>query len=397
MDSLSFLFPLTLLAALSPLLTFAALWQVKEWRWDRLREEIVRERSPLPLVGGKVRPLIVGLSFFTLLFWKTGSLVLYTVSLLAFLSILQFALRKQRMPVWTPKAKVLVGLSLLFDVAILLFPVLSPKSYVLSPWSFVLLPLLQSAALTLAWALFLPVDRLMKNRIFAAARAVRSSHPELLVIGITGSVGKTTTKELLAHVLSAGTSNEIRTSNNPSLLSPEERGGQEERGKGDEVLFTPAHVNTEVGVAQWMLKNIAGKTFPEKTSLIIEMGAYRKGEIANLCSIVQPRLGIVTFIGNQHLALFGSSQALQEAKGELLQSLPSDGHAFLNGDCVRCREMRKFCLCPATVVGTGGAADMEAFDIEETATGIRFTVGETPFSLPLHGTHNVANVLLVIA
>ncbi|MFA6038876.1 MAG: UDP-N-acetylmuramoyl-tripeptide--D-alanyl-D-alanine ligase [Candidatus Peribacteraceae bacterium] len=393
MDALLLTVPLGLLAALSPLLTYASLWQVKEWRWDRLREEIVRERTILPLVGGKIRPLLVIVYAITLFFLRTGSLVPATLLLLSLLTVIQFAFRKQRTPVWTSKAKALVALALLLDTALI---IAAPFFFRHAPFVIPLLPLLQSAVLTLSWALFLPVDRALKRRIFAAARAVRSAHPELLVIGITGSVGKTTTKELLAHVLSGKTSSQAGASNNPSLLSPAER-GQEERGQVGEVLFTPAHVNTEVGVAQWMLKNLSGKTIPRGTPLIIEMGAYRKGEIRNLCSIVQPRFGIVTFIGNQHLALFGSSRALLEAKGELLQALPDEGHAFLNGDCERCRDMRAFCRCPVTVVGTGGAADLEAFDIEETTSGIRFTVGDVPFSLPLHGTHNVANILLVIA
>lgn len=151
--------------------------------------------------------------------------------------------------------------------------------------------------------------------------------------------------------------------------------------------------------------------------MIIEMGAYRKGEIAVLCSFTQPTIGVVTHIGTQHIALFGSQEKLFNAKSELVRSLPSDGRAFLNGDNDLTRKMAAMSPCPAVVVGTGGQCDLEAFDIEETGSGIRFRLvprslpsrlgraeadgeGGTRdilFDVPLHGTHNVTNVLLAIA
>lgn len=318
----------------------------------------------MPLLGGRVRPVVVLLFLALLPFLGTSAVpVMATLGILSLFTLGQIALRKQRKPVWTSKARAVLAGAIVLDTAIAVILSFQPLGFMGLP----LLPLIQSVILALSWAAFLPVDRHLKRKIMARAKVRRESHPELTVIGITGSVGKTTTKELLAHIL-----------------------------HDRRPLFTPAHVNSEMGVAQWILKNIRQDPLPEATPLIVEMGAYRTGEIATLCGFVQPKIGIVTFVGSQHLALFGSQEALVSAKGELLRSLPRDGHAFLNGDSDLTRGMQRFCACPVTVVGTGGAADLEAYDIEETPTGIRFSVGGVSFSLPLHGTHNVANVLLTI-
>ncbi len=189
----------------------------------------------------------------------------------------------------------------------------------------------------------------------------------MTVIGITGSVGKTTTKELAAHIL-----------------------------QDRNVLFTPAYVNSEMGVAKWLLRELPKKNPEDDVVLIVEMGAYRKGEIANLCGITVPDIGIITFIGTQHIALFGSQEKLLHAKAELFQSLPENGMAFANIDCALCERLDAFAHCPITKVCTGGRCDIEALQIEETGKGIRFVVEGQQYHVPLHGTHNTTNALLAI-
>lgn len=351
---------LTVVASVSPLLTLAAFWQLKEWRLDRVQEHLGRE-GWTGVLFGSVRPLVLAAYAVAVLFspdmW-IGGVTMGALLVLAGLAGAQLLLRRQPHPVWTLKAKVIVAAGLLLNL--LLSVILARTAPVFLP----LLPLLQAVIVTLCWLAFWPVDYALKRRTFEKAIALRGRFSSLTAIGITGSVGKTTTKELIAHVL------------------------------GDDALATPEHVNSEMGVAQWLLRALPSS---EKKFLIVEMGAYRSGEIANLCRIVQPSLGVITFIGTQHMALFGSQEALINAKGELLESLPEDGHAFLNGDCAPCAAMRTKCRCPVTVVGTGGANDLEAFDIEETPHGIRFTADGMSYTLPLHGTHNVVNVLLAIA
>lgn len=362
-------FILALLGSVSPLLTLAWLWQIKEWRWDRMLEHLEREGA-LTQLFGRVRPVMLAAYAATAVAWRGAGAapVLLCLGAFAALSALQIAMGKQRRPVMTGKAVAAVGVAGALTAA--WAAVFLTASVPLLP----ALPLLQPVTLAVAWALLRPVDLLLKRRIMARARALRERFPEMTVIGITGSVGKTTTKELIACVLQD--------------LGP---------------AVTPAHVNAEIGVARWLISTLTPRPPLPRAGegglriAVVEMGAYRKGEIAQLCEFVKPTMGVVTHVGTQHVALFGSEEALYQAKAELVRSLPLTGRAFLNGDNDRSRAMAAFCACPVTIVGTGGSSDLEAFDIEETGGGIRFRAADTHFDVPLPGTHNVVNVLLALA
>jgi UDP-N-acetylmuramoyl-tripeptide--D-alanyl-D-alanine ligase len=297
------------------------------------------------------------------------------------MSIAELIIRRRQMPRWTAKALLttilgcaLAGISV---YATFLFINACEDLECLSRmWTgsllYAVLPLTASIFAFAGWIILLPLDRFLKQRILKQAKMLRASHKDLTVIGITGSVGKTTVKELLAHLLY-------------------------ERG----AIATPAYVNSEMGVANWMLRELGNRNSPfsilHSQFLIVEMGAYRKGEIALLCSIAKPHYGVLTFIGPQHTALFGSLQAIADAKAELLESLPPLGKAFVNGDCDPCRDVSKRAGCAVVTIGTGGECDLEAFDVEESGAGIRFRVKDTVYNVPLNGSHNVANVLLAIA
>lgn len=353
---------LVLVACLSPALTYATLWQTKEWRVDRLHEHLKAE-GWLRQLFGVVRPSIVACSaFFALIPVLRVPWFVAGTAVLAAASVAQLAAKKQRMPAWTTKAMILVLATLSIDVT-LGIPLLASGM-----WAVILVPLLQPFILALVWTLFHPVDRIMKQRVLRKATTLRAVYVHATAIGITGSAGKTTTKELLTHIL-----------------------------KGPSTIATPAYVNSEMGVAQWLLRELPKHTHDKHLTVIAEMGAYRTGEIAQLCRIVQPQMGVVTLIGSQHVALFGSARKLLAAKSELLAALPENGTAFINADCSGCLQASEAARCPVVRVSTGGKADLEARDIEETSDGIRFFVGETAFVVPLHGTHNVINVLLAVA
>jgi len=367
---------LVLIPVLSPLLTLAWLWQVKEWRLDRIQEHF-RSQGFFRQLFGRSRPIMIGIYLSVLLvllllsnrdnaervsswagFWILGILIA-----LAGISVIQLLSGRQRMPKWTAKAISMVGVSVLLTLFLAWVFFINPLTTPLLPLISLLVPLI----LLGAWLLLVPLDTVLKQRILTQAMALRSQYT-ITAIGVTGSVGKTTTKEVLAHMLSA-----------------------------QKPLVTPEYVNTEMGIAQWLLRELPKHSVQKPLLLIAEMGAYRKGEIAILARIVQPSLGIVTFVGTQHLALFGSQQNLMEAKAELLQALPKSGHAFINTDCDLCKSMTQFCACPITTVSAHGKADMSATNIHETSEGFSFTAMNTAFNIPLHGTHNVTNVLLAIA
>ena len=354
-----------LVASLSPLCTFAALWQMKEWRIDRLMEHY-RAEGFWRQTKGVIRPaiLVIG-GIATYLAPVTVVAADATLLTLAVLTVVQIILKKQRYPVWTSKAIILVCIATILSActAFILTTMFAPTvGLVLS-----VVVLLQTDMLFLAWVLFKPIDTAAKKRAMSKATKLRGSYKDVTVIGITGSVGKTTTKELLAHILKSKTT-----------------------------LCTPAYVNSEMGVAKWLLQVLPKHKPSEKLTIIIEMGAYRIGEIQQLCNITKPTMGIITHIGTQHIGLFGSQEKLLNAKAELIASLPATGTALLNADNTYCEALVKKTQANVQTVGTGGHANVEAFDIEETGAGIRFRVADTVYSVPIQGTHNVTNILLAI-
>jgi UDP-N-acetylmuramoyl-tripeptide--D-alanyl-D-alanine ligase len=359
------------IGVLSPVLTFTRLLQMKEWRWDRLREHLRREGWFRQLLG-MVRPVFVGIGIVVLLLvpvfpdsWGMQRVyVLWgTWGLLAWFTLFRSVIGHQKRPVWTKKAMLTVSIAL-FLITLTGCLLLVPESNLVLEIVLLLLPLFSFLFVIGVFFLLLPIDRFMKAKVLHQAQMIRRNHPHLTVIGITGSVGKTTTKELLAHIF-----------------------------RDHSVLVTPTHVNTEMGVANLMIQKLT-----EQHSLfIVEMGAYTKGEIALLCSLTSPQIGIITYIGNQHLALFGSREALCRAKGELFKALPPAGHAFFNADSEGGDILSALAACPVQTVGTGGHATYEAFDIQENAQGISFTLRGIPFKIPLHGTHQVTNILLAVA
>ncbi|HLC76507.1 MAG TPA: UDP-N-acetylmuramoyl-tripeptide--D-alanyl-D-alanine ligase [Candidatus Peribacterales bacterium] len=361
---------LVLAAGLSPLLTFERLLQLKEWRRDRLREHLRREGRFSQLFG-IVRPsvTILGLIvYFSLIAFKSTAefawiSLVTTYGALVWLMLFKFVLGKQSRPVWTMKAVSTFTLAiLLYFVVALILAGFNDLAWVMVILS--LLPLTSFCFVISAWIVLRPLDQFLKRRVLKKARAIRRKMPNLAVIGITGSVGKTTTKELLAHILSDRS-----------------------------LLVTPAHVNTEMGVA-----NLIRRSLKESHQIfIVEMGAYRRGEIKLLCALTEPHIGIITYIGRQHLGLFGSQDDLCSAKGELFEALPPEGHAFLNADTTFCENLMKKASCPVHTVGTGGHATYEAFDIVEEPAGIAFTLRGAQFHVPILGTHQVTNILLAVA
>jgi len=148
---------------------------------------------------------------------------------------------------------------------------------------------------------------LWRKIIINKAKEKRLKFKSLLVIGITGSYGKTSTKEFLSAILS-------------------------EKFK---VLKTKEHQNSEVGVSRCILQELK----QEHEIFVCEMAAYNKGGIKLLCDIVKPKIGILTGINEQHMATFGSQENIIKTKYELIESLPEDGMAFFNARNKYCLEL----------------------------------------------------------
>jgi UDP-N-acetylmuramoyl-tripeptide--D-alanyl-D-alanine ligase len=188
------------------------------------------------------------------------------------------------------------------------YPVFTSKMIVLFACGLALFPFLPAWFLiilapvfTSALVLFFQLPTLaFKNFIIAKAKKKRRKFKNLLVVGITGSYGKTSTKEFLAEILS-------------------------EKYK---VLKTSEHQNSEMGIVRCILGDLRA----EHEVFVAEMGAYNKGGIKLLASIVKPKIGVITGVNEQHLATFGSMENLLSAEGgkELIERLPKDGSVFFN-------------------------------------------------------------------
>jgi UDP-N-acetylmuramoyl-tripeptide--D-alanyl-D-alanine ligase len=179
------------------------------------------------------------------------------------------------------------------------------------------------------------------------------------VIAVTGSVGKTTTKELIAAVLATQ--------------------GQ--------VLKTQANYNNEIGVPKTLLQ--LGQ---EHDYAVIEMGMRGSGEIALLTQIARPDIAVITNVGTAHIERLGSEQAIARAKCELLAEMPSTSIAILNHDNARLIQTAEQIWQGKTV--TFG---LDGGDIQGTLLDSQIQVAETAFPLPLPGRHNALNYLAALA
>jgi len=190
------------------------------------------------------------------------------------------------------------------------------------------------------------------------------------VVGITGSTGKTITKDFTAAVLS----------------------------RAGEVVSPPGSYNNEIGVPLTVLE--AGR---ETRFLVLEMGARGKGHISHLCAFARPVIGVVTNIGYAHLRWFRTRERLAEAKGEILRSLPPGGTAVLNADDEFTPFLSGLAACPVVRFGTGREAEVRAERVTLDQQGrarfvLRLRGGDRcEVSLPLPGRHNVENALAAAA
>lgn len=189
------------------------------------------------------------------------------------------------------------------------------------------------------------------------------------VIGVTGSTGKTTTKEFMAAVL----------------------------GSQRKVVSTQGNRNNELGVPLTVLD--AGA---DTDVLIVEMAMRGTGQIAELCEIAQPTLGLVTNVGTSHIELLGSCEAIADAKGELVEAIAPDGRVFLNGDDGRTIGLADKAQAPVTTYGMAVGCDVRAEEIavdDSSLATFKLVWGDETreVALGVPGQHNIYNALAAAA
>jgi UDP-N-acetylmuramoyl-tripeptide--D-alanyl-D-alanine ligase len=200
------------------------------------------------------------------------------------------------------------------------------------------------------------------------ARSWRRSHAAT-VVAVTGSVGKTSTKEIISSLL----------------------------GQRWPVLRSQANYNTEIGLPMTLMQ-----LDDSHRVAVLEMGMHDVGEIRRLARIAEPNIGVVTNVHLIHLERLGTLARIREAKSELVQELPASGLALLNADDANVRSMAGLCAGGVLTFGLAADSDVRALDVESQGLeGTRFTVnagGERRRTLlPMPGQHFVPAALAAVA
>jgi UDP-N-acetylmuramoyl-tripeptide--D-alanyl-D-alanine ligase len=201
------------------------------------------------------------------------------------------------------------------------------------------------------------------------ARAVLDRLPDVTVVGVTGSSGKTSTKDLLAQLLAE--------------LGP--------------TVAPPGSFNNELGHPYTVLRSTVDTRY-----LVLEKSARGVGHVAWLTRIARPRIGVVLNVGTAHLGEFGSRENIARAKGELVEALPADGVAVLNADDPLVLAMADRTAARVVTVGLAETADVRAVDVTLDERGtpsyeLVTAAGSVPITLAVHGEHQVGNSLAAAA
>jgi UDP-N-acetylmuramoyl-tripeptide--D-alanyl-D-alanine ligase len=184
-------------------------------------------------------------------------------------------------------------------------------------------------------------------------------------IAITGSNGKTTTKEMTAHVLS---------------------------GVG-KVSWAKKSYNNFIGLPLTLFELTSDTAYA-----VLEMGTSGFGEIARMCDIARPDIGVVTNVGPTHLEKLKSLEGVAAAKAELVDALPANGTAILNADDPWCMTIQKRARCRTLTFGMGPGAELRAAEVHADSEGVSFvTGGRVRVHLSVPGVHNVYNALAATA
>lgn len=350
------------------------LWQLKEYRWDRFRDFLGTRQSNFLLFSYVNLARFLGLVLYAVVYYADkfwGSLIWYILFVFVleiFLALWEIKERGLLRPKLTAKALLILALTSLIHLLTLGLIYFNAGTLYNLALGLLALAILSPVVTGLVILVLKPVTYAAKKAIIKKAQRKMAQFKNLKVIGITGSYGKSSTKEFLYTILN-------------------------EKYK---VLKTPEHVNTDIGVAKTILNDL------DETHevFIVEMGAYRPGEIKVICDLVKPQIGIITGISKQHLGLFGSLENILHTKFELADSLPPTGTLFVNGDCAYCLYQQNEFKGEQIFYSTRERGDLSARDIKVEKDRLVFRIvsagqaeASALYSVNLLGAYNISNLL----
>ena len=330
-----------------------------------IKDTLSREKSSLILMAVCV---IVSGVFGLLVKGTAGKIVLIVLSLLAAVYLFLQEKKKTYIKplVYTARVRRQIAVTVILS-ALCIALLLVLKADFLALFAGVVLPWLLIYPMALITS---PMEAAIRNRYLNEAKQILKDHSDLIKIGITGSYGKTSTKNIMQAMISEAYNS----------------------------LMTPASYNTPMGITRTIREMLK----PIHKVFICEMGADHVGDITELMNFIHPSIGVVTTIGPQHLATFGSQENIIKEKMQMIELLPADGIGIVNYDN---ELIRSYQIKNHVKVVTYGIhyenADYRAVDITYHRNGSSFTVvnngEEIRIETRLLGEHNIQNILSAIA
>ena len=353
------IFILFLIKLLRDSLFFVWFWQVKEYRVDRIKSHLKEERK---IIKNNIFYLIA--LFLILIFYFIQQIFIYLTLLFFTFTFLQILREVKNRTLKRPKLtfKILLIFFIMIIFYLLFFVIywipvsagMTNSLILLLLFFYLITPIL----ITVIILFVNPFFNFQKKRIIKRATVKMRNLKKIKVIGITGSYGKTSTKEFLYAVL-------------------------KEKYK---VVKTQGNNNTNIGVAYTVLNKVSD----DYDYFICEMGAYKIGEIKEMCSVTSPEIGILTGINEQHLELFGSIENTRKAKLELIESLPENGLAVINSGImnyelrIKVKNIKYF------------SVDNNVENIKVYQDYVEFDFQNQKFKANLLGRHYIENILSAI-
>ena len=293
-------------------------------------------------------------------------LALFAVWMLV-IAIAEFSI-KYKIPIaYTMRVKRLIATRLIFTFAVVALVHIFAVEYTYC----VMMALTFDYWTLLANLINRPLEQAISRWYYNDAKRMLRAMPNLKIIGVTGSFGKTSTKHFLYRVLS----------------------------EKYNVLMTPGNFNTTLGVVRTVREHLK----PHHEIFIVEMGAKQRGDIKEICDLVEPTIGVVTSVGEMHLETFGSVENVARTKFELIDALPKGGFGVVNIDSKAARNyIKERGYDIATYAVECQEADFRASNILYSATETRFDVAhegvvDEGYATHILGRGNILNITAALA